>query len=367
MISFTPTEEQKMLVDAIKKFAQGDVANIAHDADEDAHLPPEIVQKGWELGLLPAGIPEQYGGFGEYSAVTNVLAYEEFAYGDLSLALAVNSPALVALPLLMSGTEEQKAKILPLVASESLPALTAAFMEPGIAFDPVHPKTVVRREGDCYILEGVKCYVPMAKDARLMLVYARDSESGKVDGYLVEGDTDGLQVSGREKLMGVRALPTYQVTLNNVSVGLENKLGGEAGTRYSRLLSHSRIGLAAMAVGMSRAAFDYARQYAKERVQFGQPIATKQSIAFMLAEMAIEIDAARLLVWEAAWKLDTRADADGSAESRLAKDYADKTALFVADGALQTLGGHGYIREHPVERFLRNGRGFATFEGLAMA
>lgn len=199
-----------------------------------------------------------------------------------------------------------------------------------------------------------------------MVVYARDSESGKVDGYLVEGGAEGLQIGERERLMGVRALPMYPITLNNVRIGAGCKLGGEAGTRYQRILSHSRVALAAMAVGVARAAAEYAVDYAKTRVQFGVPIATKQAIAFMLAEMAIEVDAARMLVWEAAWKLDRDSAPDFTPETYLAKEYAAKAALTVTDGAVQTLGGHGYIREHPVERWLRNARGFAMFEGLAI-
>jgi alkylation response protein AidB-like acyl-CoA dehydrogenase len=157
------------------------------------------------------------------------------------------------------------------------------------------------------------------------------------------------------------------LSLNEVRVAATDRLGGESGTRYERLLSHMRVGLSAMAVGVARGAFEYARDYAKGRVQFGAPVATRQSIAFMLAEMAIEIDAARLMVWEAAWKLDEDSAGDYTAESYLAKEYADKMALAVCDGAVQALGGHGYIREHPVERWLRNARGFAAFEGLAIA
>jgi alkylation response protein AidB-like acyl-CoA dehydrogenase len=367
MLSFKPTEEQQMLLDAIQKYADNDVRPAAHEADEHGSFPAGLLAKGWELGLIPAGIPEAYGGFGEHSTVTNVLAAEALAYGDLALALAVLSPGLVAYPVHFSGTEEQKHNILPQIAgAESLPIFTAALIEPGIAFDPAAPKTTATREGDHYTLNGVKAYVPMAPEAKMLLIYARDSETGKVDGYLVESGAAGLTIGERERLMGIRALPTYSLHLSGVKVGAECKLGGESGTRYERILSHSRVGLAALAVGVARGAFEYARNYAKERVQFGVPIATKQAIAFMLAEMAIEVDAARMMVWEAAWKLDSDPNGDGTAESYLAKEYADKAAMFVTDSAVQTLGGHGYIREHPVERWLRNARGFATFEGLVV-
>jgi alkylation response protein AidB-like acyl-CoA dehydrogenase len=366
MLSFTPTEEQNMLVDAINKYAVNDVRKVAHEADESNQLPADVLRKGWEIGLLPAAIPEQYGGFGEYSAVTNVLAAEELGYGDLSVAMAVLAPGLIGLPVLFSGTEEQKQNILPSFGEPTAPKFTAALIEPGISFDPNAVKTTATRDGDCYKLNGAKCYVSNAPDARMTLVYARDSETGQIDGYLVDAGTDGMTVGNREKLMGIHALPTYSMSFSDASVGEACKLGGDSGSRYQRLLSHSRVALAALAVGVARGAFEYARNYAKERVAFGVPIATKQAIAFMLAEMAIEVDGARLMAWEAAWKLDTEPQADITRESYLAKEYADKAVLFVTDCAVQVLGGHGYIREHPVERWLRNGRGFVTFDGMAI-
>jgi alkylation response protein AidB-like acyl-CoA dehydrogenase len=366
MLSFTPTEEQQMLVDAITRYAMNDVRKIAHEADETGALPADVLRKGWEIGLLPALVPESHGGLGEYSAVTNVLAAEAFAYGDLALAMAVMAPGLIGIPILLSGTEEQQRNILPALTDEKAPGFTAGLIEPGIAFDPFAPRTTARRENGFYVLDGAKCYVPLAETARLILVYARDSESGQVDGYLVEAGAEGLVISEREKLMGVRALPTHTLTLSGVKVGAGCKLGDEQPAAFKRIMSHSQVAIAAMAVGVARGASEYARQYAKERVQFGVPIATKQAIAFMLAEMAIEVDAARLMTWEAAWKLDTQPGADHTAEARLAKDYADKAALFVTDCAVQVLGGHGYIREHPVERWLRNARGFATFDGMAI-
>src|SRR5579859_211799 len=162
MLSFTPTEEQKMLVDAINKFAVNDARKVAHEADEAGSLPADVVRKGWQIGLLPAAIPEQYGGFGEYSALTNVLAAEELAYGDLSVAMAVMSPGLIGLPVLLSGTEEQKRDILPSFGEPSAPAFSAALIEPGISFDANALKTTATRDGDCYGLNGAKCYVPNA-------------------------------------------------------------------------------------------------------------------------------------------------------------------------------------------------------------
>jgi acyl-CoA dehydrogenase len=364
MVSFTPTEEQQQLVDIVKRYAANDVRPIAHESDENAHLPADVINTGWEIGIVPAAIPEELGGLGELNAVTGVLAAEELAFGDLSLALHVLTPALFAYPVILYGTAEQRQNLLPMFLEMTPAPATAALLEPGVFFDPYTLKTTASRSGDKVTINGVKANVPLADQSRWMLVYARDSESGKVDAYLLDMHTEGVQVGKREQLMGIRALPTYAVTFNNVTVDASRGLGGVVGADYETLLNRSRIALAAMAVGVARGASEYAREYAKQRVQFGAPIATKQAVAFMLAEMAIEVDAARLMVWEAAWKLDQGEGA--SHEAYLAKQYADKAALFVADSAVQTLGGYGFIREYPAERWLRNARGFVSFHGLAI-
>lgn len=364
MISFTPTEDQQLLIDTINRYAKNDIRRVAHDADEDSKPPMDVVQTGWQIGLVPTAIPETLGGLGDLSAINGVLAAEELAFGDLSVALHVLAPALFAYPIILYGTDEQKQNLLPMFLEQKFAPATAALLEPGIAFDPYELKTTAMVERDKVRLNGVKAYVPLAADAPWMLVYARDSETGRVDGYLVEDSVRGVEVEKREQLMGVRALPTYRVKFTGATVDLACRLGGEKGADYNALLNRSRTALAALAVGVARGSLEYARDYAKERVQFGVPIATKQAIAFMLAEMAIEVDAARLMAWEAAWKLDQGGDA--TQEAYLAKQYADKAVVFVTDSAVQTLGGHGFIREHPVERWLRNGRGFTTFDGLAM-
>ncbi|NPA90299.1 MAG: acyl-CoA dehydrogenase, partial [Chloroflexi bacterium] len=228
--------------------------------------------------------------------------------------------------------------------------------------DPYAMQTTATREGDAYILTGTKAYVPLADQADVMLVYA--NEGGVTQAFIVPKDTPGLTVEQREKLMGLRALPTYRVTLDGVKIPAANKLGGEKGVDFERLLAYMRVATAAAAVGVARASFEYARDYAKQRVQFGEPIAHRQSIAFMLAEMAIDIDGLRLMTWEAAWKLDRGEDA--TREAYLAKLTADDIAVEVTDRGVQILGGYGYIREYPVERWLRNGRGIATFEGLIL-
>jgi alkylation response protein AidB-like acyl-CoA dehydrogenase len=363
MISLTPTEEQQMLVDTIRRFSTNDVRPIAHDADESGALPESVLRTGWEIGVLPGNIPEAMGGFGEtYSAVTGVLAYEELAFGDLALAMQVMAPALAAIPLMLDGTDPQREQLLPLFLDEQPPHFTAALIEPRIHFNPRDLKTTATPDNGHYVLNGKKAYVPLAEGAEQILVYAQNGN--QVDGFIVNGTAEGLTIGPREKLMGLRALPTYPVTLDNVKVGADCRLGGEQGCNFARLLAHSQVALAALAVGVMRGALEYAVQYAQERVQFGKPIGTKQAIAFMLAECAMDVDAARLMVWEATWKLDQGQDA--TKEAYLAKQYADKVAVTVTDSAVQTLGGYGYIREYPVERWLRNARGFATFDGMAM-
>ncbi len=364
MVSFTPTDEQQQLIDVIKRFAADELQPAAHAADENEHFPIELIQTGWEIGLIQSAIPEEYGGLGELSAVTGVLAAEALAKGDLSMALAILSPALVAYPLILDGTAAQHEQFLPLFAGDTLPIFSAALLEPGVFFDPHDLKTTATRDGDGFLLDGEKAYVPLGARAEWLLVYARAVETGAVGGYLVDANSDGITRQQREALMGVRALPLYRVKLDGVRVPTDLKLGGEQGINYGRLISRSQVALAALAVGVADAAAEYARGYAKQRVQFGVPIAQKQAIAFMLAEMAIEVDAARLLVWEAAATLD--AGEDAVRQAYLAKQYADKAVMFVADSAVQTLGGYGFIREYPAERWLRNARGFTTFHGLAL-
>jgi alkylation response protein AidB-like acyl-CoA dehydrogenase len=363
MISFTPSEEQQLIIDTVRRYAVDRMRPAAYEADEKRAIPSDIIARGWDLGLLPSAIPEQYGGFGEtHQALTGVLAAEELGYGDLSMALYLMTPNLFAIPILHFGTEEQKERWLPRTVEGGFAPYTAALIEPRWSFDPHALHTVAEREGNIYEITGHKALVPLGADAQAFLVYARENDTTQA--FIIERGTEGLAVLERESFMGIRALPTYELRLDDVHVPASCRLGGDHGIDIDALMNYSRVALAALAVGVARGAFEYARDYAKQREAFGKPIAQNQAIAFMLAEMAIEIEAARLMTYEAAWHLDKGHNATQSAS--LAKAYADEMALMVTDRAVQILGGHGYIREHPVERWLRNGRGFSTFLGLAM-
>jgi alkylation response protein AidB-like acyl-CoA dehydrogenase len=364
MYSFEPTEEQQMLVDAVGKYAIHDLRVAAREAEEGGELPHKLVSKGWEIGLLQASVPEAYGGFGERSALTGVLALEEMAFGDLAGALAVLAPGLFATPILLSGTEEQKQTYLPGVIEGGWSPFTAALIEYTFDFDPNALNTTATRRGEEFIINGEKAFVPFAKDAENMLVYA--NLEGVTQGFIMSRGSAGLTIGDeRENWMGLKALPSYRVRLDSVRVPVGNRLGGDSGHDFGPILAAMRVATASAAVGVANAAFEYARDYAKEREAFGVKIAQKQAIAFMLAEMRTEIEASRLLTWEAAWKLDQGKE-DASIEAYLAATGAADMAMMVTDRAVQILGGHGYIREHPVEMWMRTGRGLAMFTGLAI-
>ncbi|MBN2116212.1 MAG: acyl-CoA dehydrogenase family protein [Anaerolineales bacterium] len=364
MYSFEPTEEQQMLVEAVGKYAGNDLRTAARDAEEGGELSKKLISKGWEIGLLQASIPEAYGGFGERSAVTGVLAVEEMAFGDLAGTLAVMTPSLFATPVLLAGSEEQKQTLLPKVIEGDWSPYTAALIEYAFDFDPLSLKTTATLKGEEYVLNGEKAFVPFANDAEAILVYA--NLDGQTQGFIVEKGAAGLTIGDeREKLMSLNALPLYRLKLDNVKIPAANRLGGASGHDFEPILAALRLATAATAVGVANAAFEYSLNYAKEREAFGVKIAQKQAIAFMLAEMRTEIEASRLLTWEAAWKLDTGKE-DAFTDAYLAATGAADMAIMVTDRAVQILGGHGYIREHPVEMWMRNGRGFATFTGLAI-
>jgi alkylation response protein AidB-like acyl-CoA dehydrogenase len=361
MLDFEPSEEQQLIVETVRQFATNEIRPKARECEEAAKIAPELLAGAHELGFTANALPEEFGGGGARSAVTGALIAEELAWGDLGLALAIQSPTLAALPVADFGSVEQKQTLLPQFVAQSFVPGSLALVEPDFRNDPFKPATMARREGGEYVLEGQKCFVPWQDGGETVLVTATEGSRAQV--FLLPRAAKGMTAT-REQNMGMRALPTVELTLAGVRVPASAKLGGEAGCDVRAIVNRGRVGLAAMAVGVARAAFEVSRDYAKQRQTFGAPIATRQAIAFMLANMAIEIDGLRLLVWEAAWKLDQGQDA--TREAALARHQAQRVALEAADGAVQVLGGYGYIRDYLPELHLRNARGFALFEALTL-
>jgi alkylation response protein AidB-like acyl-CoA dehydrogenase len=269
---------------------------------------------------------------------------------------------MYVLPILIGGTEEQKKSLIPPVIEAEWKPYVAAFVEPQFNFYAMDMNTTATKEDSEYILQGEKVMVPFADQAASYLIFSK--LDGKTQAFLVPPETEGLNVGERESLLGIQALPTFKLSLEDVHIPLDARLGGEGGFEIQPVIDAVNVATAALAVGVGKAAYEYSRDYAKEREAFGGPIAQKQTIAFMLAEMATEVESIRLMVWEAAWKLD--AGKDASEAAYLAMVGASDMAMMVTDRAVQILGGYGYIREYPVERWMRNGRGFPTFVGLAM-
>jgi alkylation response protein AidB-like acyl-CoA dehydrogenase len=359
MIDFEFDEEQQLIHDTVTSFAAEQLRPAAHEADETGVIPESLVKAAWDLGLIQGSVPESYGGYAssEPSAVTGAIVAEGLAEGDLSIALHLLSPRLVVDPVLRLGSEEQKAAILPAYMTEHFTPGSAAVVEPWIGFHFTKMRTTARRDGSDWVIDGEKCQAVLAAHAPHIVVYAATADG--IGAFLVAAGTEGMTIGEREKNLGLHALETCEVKFSGCRVPASARLGADA----TPMLRRARVAQSAMAVGVAKAALDYAIAYAKERDAFGVKIAQKQAIAFMIAEMATETEAARLLNYEAAWNLDQ--GNEGAREVALAHRYTADMAMTVTDNSLQVLGGHGFIRDHPVEMWVRNARGFAVFEGIA--
>jgi alkylation response protein AidB-like acyl-CoA dehydrogenase len=361
VITFQPTDEQEVVREAMHDFAEAAMRPLARDADEASETPQEFLEQTWELGLVSTQLPDAFGGGGEErSPITNALMLEELAWGDATLALAALAPAAFAFAVADHGTEEQQRALLPLFCGTRFHAASLALVEPGPLFDPARLRTVAEPKGeDGFVLSGAKSFVPLGSTASHFLVVARNN--GGRDAFIVPRDAKGLTVSEREKNLGLRGLDTVGLTLERVELPASARLGGAEGCDVQRILDQSRVALAAVLTGVSRAAVDLCVPYAKEREAFGQAIAQKQGIAFKMADMHIETDSMRWLMWKAASELEQGLDATRACHQ--ARDYAARQGMVVTDSGIQVLGGHGFIREHPVEMWYRNARTLGVLEG----
>ena len=360
MISFGMTEEQELVRDAMREFAAEVFRPAARECDENSTIPEDLLQTVWELGLCSTQIPAEYGGGGEPRAmVTNAILLEELAHGDAGLALAAMAPSLFANAIVDHGSEGQKKQYLPLFCGDSFHSASLAVLEPGPLAEPLQPRTVAESKDDGWVLSGAKSCVVLGDRASHFLVFARNDD--RTDAFIVPRDAEGLSISEPELNMGLKGLATVRLDLERVSVPAADRLGEDAGCDVTAILNNSRTGQAAVLLGLSRAVLEYCVPYTKDRVAFDEPISKKQAIAFRLSEMHIECEAMRTLVWKAASTLESGGDA--TRDARLARSYVNEKAVWIADNGIQILGGHGFIREHPVEMWFRHARTLSVLEG----
>ncbi|OSC43207.1 acyl-CoA dehydrogenase family protein [Mycobacterium decipiens] len=364
----TPDDDQKLIVETVDEFAEEILRPAAHDADEAAAYPSDLIAKAAELGITAINIPEDFDGIAEHrSSVTNVLVAEALAYGDMGLALPILAPGGVASALTHWGSADQQAAYLKEFAGDNVPQACVAIAEPQPLFDPTRLKTTAVRTPSGYRINGVKSLVPAAADAELFIVGAQ--LAGKPTLFIVESSAPGLTVRA-DPSMGIRAAALGQVELSNVSVPLHARLGEEDApdndydTAYSEAIALSRLGWAALAVGTSHAVLDYVVPYVKQREAFGEPIARRQAVAFMCANIAIELDGLRLITWRGASRAEQ--GLPFAREAALAKRLGSDKGMQIGLDGVQLLGGHGYTKEHPVERWYRDLRVIGVAEGVVV-
>lgn len=369
MIAFDLTDEQREMRDLAHRFAEQEIRPIAAEYDEREEVPWEVIRKAAQAGFMSYYIPEEYGGGGITEVLTHCLVDEELSWGCAGVGTIVGGTALCATPILLAGTEEQKTKYLPRLCDPDKPTLGAfALTEPSAGSDPASLTTQARREGDYYILNGAKTFITNGGIADIYVIFATVDISKKHQGitaFIAEKDWPGLMPGKKEKKMGIRASYTATLTFENLRVPVANRLGeeGEGFKIAMRTFESTRTHIAISSVGLARAAYEYALQYAQEREQFGKPIIQHQAVAFMLADMAIQIDAARLLAWRAAYLADQGVYC--TKEASMAKAYAADVAMKVTTDAVQILGGYGYIRDYPVEKWMRDAKIMQIYEGTA--
>jgi alkylation response protein AidB-like acyl-CoA dehydrogenase len=360
----TPDEDQKMILETVNEFAEEILRPAARDADDAATYPPDLIAKAAELGITAINIPEDFDGIAAHrSAVTNALVAEALAYGDMGLALPILAPGGVASALTHWGSADQQATYLAEFAGDNVPQACVAIAEPHALFDPTALKTTAVRTPSGYRLSGVKSLVPAAADAELFIVGAQ--LSGKPALFIVESSAKGLSVTA-DPSMGIRAAALGQVELDNVAVPLSARLGedGASDADYSEAIALARLGWAALAVGTCHAVLDHVVPYVKERQAFGEPVAHRQAVAFMTANIAIELDGLRMITWRGASRAEQ--GLPFAREAALAKRLGTDKGMQIGLDGVQLLGGHGYTKEHPVERWYRDLRAIGVAEGVVV-
>src|SRR5881392_562621 len=365
MVDFTLTDEQKALREMAHDFAANEMRPVAWEYDRDGTWPQAVLEKAWELGLMNSHIPEEYGGPGA-SYFDGVLIEEELGWGCSGIGTSLAANGLATAPLALGGSEEIKKKYLGMLTEEPLFA-SFCLTEPDAGSDVSGMRTTAKKVGDKYVINGSKCFITNGQYASYYTVYAKtDKEAGHrgISAFVVPRD-DTVTVDKKEDKMGQRASNTATITFNDTEIPADHLIGEEnKGFKLAMMtLDRTRPGVAAMAVGIARAAFEFATNYSKERVQFGVPIAMHQAIQFMIADMATKIHLARLLVWQSGVLLDQ--GKRNTLASSHAKRFAADTAMEVTTDAVQVYGGYGFIKEYPVEKLMRDAKIMQLYEGTS--
>lgn len=362
------SEEQKMIVDLARKVAQEKMKPVREHYEETGEFPWPVVKEFAQAGLCGVYIPQEYGGFGG-GVFSLVLVVEELCKVDGAISLALAATALGTFPILLGANDAQKKKYLPDIASGKK---LAAFglTEPEAGSDATGMRTTAKKDGDYYILNGTKCFITNAGDAETYTVFAKTNPERGARGiscFILEKGMPGFEFGKKENKMGIRASSTRELIFNNCRVHKDNLLGKEGhGLIIAQsTLDASRPGVAAQALGIAAGALEEAINYARTRVQFGQPIASFQAIQHMLANMATEVEAARGLVYNTARMMDANPGKRTTKESAMCKLFASETAMKVTTDAVQIFGGYGYMKEYPVEKMMRDAKITTLYEGTS--
>jgi acyl-CoA dehydrogenase len=366
LVDFTLTDEQKDIRELAHDFATKDIRPVAWDYDRDATWPQDVIDKAWEVGLMNSHIPEEYGGPG-LDFFTGCLIEEELGWGCSGIATSLMANGLATAPVVLGGSEETKKEFLtPLTEEPKLASF--CLTEPDAGSDVSGMKTTAVKQGDKYVINGSKCFITNGSHADWYTVYAKtDKEAGHrgISAFVVPRDAGGVAVDKKEDKLGQRASDTATISFSDVEIPAANLIGEEnKGFKLAMAtLDRTRPGVAAMAVGIAQAAFEFATDYSKERVQFGVPIAMHQAIQFMIADMATKIEAARLLTWQSGVLLDQ--GKRNTLASSHAKRFSADSAMEVTVDAVQVYGGYGFIKEYPVEKLMRDAKIMQLYEGTS--
>jgi alkylation response protein AidB-like acyl-CoA dehydrogenase len=363
LFDITPDEEQQMFQEAVREFAAAKVRPAALDADAACATPAELLGQVNELGVNMLGVPEELGGVTqEQNAVTGVLVGEALANGDMGIAYAALAPGAVATAIGHWGTAEQEATYLPSFTGEDTPVAALAILEPRPLFDPLVLETKARRDGEDWVIDGVKSLVARAKDCELFVVAAETEENGPAL-FVIESGTSGLSVEA-EPAMGLRPAATGRLLLDGVRVPEGALMAEGKRDAYVECIERARVAWCALAVGAAQAVLDYVIPYVNERTAFGEPISNRQAVAFAVSDIGIETDGMRLATYRAASRADQ--GKGFSREAALARRLCTAKGMKIGSEGVQLLGGHGYVKEHPVERWYRDLRAAGVMEGALL-